>query len=731
MNLKARMHRQRFLPLIKTIDMKQKNTQAIAGICRAAAFILTAATAVSAAASEKNDSTATDLKEIVVEGQNTYTTRHGVTYVTNRNQRNGSANAYDLLSRLGMNEILVDPRTNAVTTNTGQSVDYFVNGRPAKPGEVDGLWPAEIRKVEYLEAPSDPKFMGKQYVINYIVDKYQYGGYTRLQTMQYAGFPFNSYNNYENVYSKMVYKKMTYGVSVGNLNADMGRHDDRTSIQRYRIPGGNGDVTELTRKENMSKKDGWYDNWPVYFDATYERNDSVWFYNAVSFTFNRNSNNRSEGDLTVSPYPDFTSASERMADSYDRKLAWQGVYQIQLRKGWNLLFNPQFSYAHRNNNSTYDNGMSAPIVTNTMEDMYFGMLHAAVNKRLGDKHSIGISVSSSITDNSVSYKGTNPCNSRYRGIGGTLNLSYAFNSAKFSSTNYVILLYENQKVGDVSHTRVNPILRTINSYTPSRKHRFSLYAQYQPETPTSTDMTDAVVQQNEMLYITGNPDLENNHSVNVNLSYSWAPVNAFSASVYYDYYEYLNNILTVYRPYDGHFALLRTNVNDGRFMTNEIGVSATLRLLGNRLYVNARPNMKFYKSTGTYRRTYNPFCVSANVAYYFGTFFISGYLQTEKGSMNNRTMAKTVSRTGYNITGGWGNGAWNVQLSVYNFLNWGWKSTTKELDMGNFSQYDTANNGGNHFSLGLTASYTFGYGKKVDRSERSTNIGGGSSAILK
>ena len=371
--------------------------------------------------------------------------------------------------------------------------------------------------------------MGKQYVINYIVDKYQYGGYTRLQTMQYAGFPFNSYNNYENVYSKMVYKKMTYGVSVGNLNADMGRHDDRTSIQRYRIPGGNGDVTELTRKENMSKKDGWYDNWPVYFDATYERNDSVWFYNAVSFTFNRNSNNRSEGDLTVSPYPDFTSASEQMADCYDRKLAWQGVYQIQLRKGWNLLFNPQFSYAHRNNNSTYDNGMSAPIVTNTMEDMYFGMLHAAVNKRPGDKHSIGISVSSSITDNSVSYKGTNPCNSRYRGIGGTLDLSYAFNSAKFSSTN----------LPDV-----------------------------QPETPTSTDMTDAVVQQNEMLYITGNPDLENNHSVNVNLSYSWAPVNAFSASVYYDYYEYLNNILTVYRPYDGHFALLRTNVNDGRFMPN-------------------------------------------------------------------------------------------------------------------------------------------------------------------
>lgn len=165
--------------------------------------VIAAATAiipVSATAAEQNDSTAKQLQEVVVEGQNTYTTRHGVTYVTNRNQRNGAANAYDLLGRLGMTEIQVDPRTNEVTTNSGQPVDYFVNGQPAKPGEVEGLWPAEIRKVEYLEAPSDPRFMGKQYVINYIVDVYKYGGYTRLSTMQYSRFPFSGYNNYENVY---------------------------------------------------------------------------------------------------------------------------------------------------------------------------------------------------------------------------------------------------------------------------------------------------------------------------------------------------------------------------------------------------------------------------------------------------------------------------------------------------------------------------------------------------
>lgn len=682
-------------------------------------------------ATDLNDTTARELKELVVEGQNTYTTHHGVTYVTNRNQRNGSADAYDLLGRLGMNEIIVDPKTKAVTTNTGQNVDYFINGRPAKPGEVQGLWPAEIRKVEYLEAPADPRFMGKQFVINYIVDKYQYGGYTRLQAIQYSGFPFNGYNNYENIYSRMAYKKMTYSVSVGNLNADMGRHTGSNSLQSYRLPDGNGCVTELTREEDMRRKDGWYDNFPVYFDATYERSENVWFYNALSFTFNKSVNNRSTGELTVRPVPDVTGVSERMWNNYSRNLAWQGVYQIQLTKGWTLLFNPQFTYAHRNNNDLYDNGITDPIITNTSEDMYFGMLYASVRKGLGEKHSLGISISPSITSNSVKYEGTNPCRSSFRSINGSVNLEYSFNSGKFSSTNYVMLNYEHVKIGNVDHTRVNPILRTITSYTPSSRHRFSLYAQYQPENPRSTEMSDAVVQRNELLYITGNPDLKGSHSVNVNLSYTWVPVNAFSATLYYDYYEYLNNTVTVYNPYKGHSAVLRTNINDGHFMTNEIGVSATLRLLKNRLSLNVSPSMRFYKSTGTYRRTYNPFCVRATAAYYIGAFSITAYLQTERGTLDHMTLAKTKTRNTHMISGGWGNGSWNVQLSVYNFLNRGWKSTTTELDMGCFSQYDANYNGGNHFALNLTASYTFGYGKKVSRSERSTNIGGGSSAILK
>lgn len=124
------------------------------------------------AQTEVPDTAATTLGEIVVRGKRQYAVDCGVVYVPTRNEKKAARNAQDLLRHIGITQIDVDPQSFSVRTLAGNDVQIFVNGVKSDP---ESVWTMEVKRVEYLVAPSDPKFLGAQYVINYIVEKYRYG----------------------------------------------------------------------------------------------------------------------------------------------------------------------------------------------------------------------------------------------------------------------------------------------------------------------------------------------------------------------------------------------------------------------------------------------------------------------------------------------------------------------------------------------------------------------------
>ena len=85
---------------------------------------------------------------------------------------------------MALADLYVDPMTKSVTTASGNSVEFFIDMQPATQAEVEMLRTTDIQTIEYLEAPSDPRFHGARYAVNYVLVKYDYGGYTSLSGQQ-------------------------------------------------------------------------------------------------------------------------------------------------------------------------------------------------------------------------------------------------------------------------------------------------------------------------------------------------------------------------------------------------------------------------------------------------------------------------------------------------------------------------------------------------------------------
>lgn len=101
-------------------------------------------------------------------------------YIPTSRQRSSSNNAYDLLRRMAIPQLSVKSINDQITDNAGNEVRIFINGIPAQKEELTGLRTSDVKRIEYLECPSDARFQGAPRVINIIMQLYEYGGYTKV-----------------------------------------------------------------------------------------------------------------------------------------------------------------------------------------------------------------------------------------------------------------------------------------------------------------------------------------------------------------------------------------------------------------------------------------------------------------------------------------------------------------------------------------------------------------------
>lgn len=679
------------------------------------------------AQTETPDSVKTqELDEVVVEAQMQRTSPTATTYTPSGKQKSTAQNAIELLRLMAIPQIKINPMDNSVTDNTGEGVSLFFNYMPASKEDIEGLRTADVRRVEYLEFPPDPRFRGAQRVINFIIQEYEYGGYTKVTADEdfLIGLSSNT-----NIFSKFAYKKMTYDlyVAANNLNS---YHSGYDIDGKYTLKDSDGKDFTLSRNETTDNAHSKQNQYPVTFRASYNT-EKVQISNTLGYSHSSNPIQNQNGSLTYSPAAEQDYSYSRSNPSQSNSLSYQGNYFFVLPKDYSVNINPQFSYSHNNNSLTYITSRAEPIIRNARENAYYYRVNAYINKRFAQKHTLMLGINTGNTINRLQYTGNASYSDRFSNPFVSGQLCYQAQIQKFSLYADAGVLWERTSINTIKNDDVYPYVHFNIRYTPNDKNAFSAYFQFANNTPGIDQKASDLLRDNEVMYITGNPSLDNSRHITFNINYTWLPSNVFNMSAFGRYFELFDRFITAYEPFDNGRALLRTYINDGNYIQSEIGIAATLNLFNKSLQLYVSPNQKFYRSTGVFDKSFYPFQVTAQATYYFKQWYFQAYYQSHQKMMFTGSPTTYRSRDFYALSAGWSNSDWNISLTAYNMFNSNWDTSDRYIQSLLYAEHRTTYGTNSHARLNLSVTYTFGYGKKVKRGNEVGKQSGVSSAIMK
>lgn len=697
--------------------MKQVITFIIAMLCAICALAQTEA---------KDTIKAKELDEVVVEANMQYASSDVTTYYPDRNSKRTAQNAIDLLNRMAIPQINVNPIGGSVQTPGGDEIAIYIDMEPATQEEKDALRPEDVKKVEYYLFPSDPRFNHEKYVINITLRHYDYGGYAKLSgtgnIMAGSGSGL--------AYTKITYKRMTYDISINDKYTDR-HHTGTEQTQAFRFQQTDGSIDEITRNNFLDGSRFQQNQFGASFRAKYTSQKAV-ISNSVFITALNTPHSSYDGRLLFSSDNYNGSTYSNSLNSTYFYPRWRGNYYFDLGNGFKLNAIPSFFYQHTKSNRKYLSGATS-IVTDATEDAVTGEMQVQLNKSFLKYHTLDFNLLGIYYNNKVKYSGNTIASPEFNQFAYGGILGYTFSKGNYYGHLSAGFAGESNKIDGVRTNSFIPLVILNSQYAFSQKNSLSVSAMLNVRPVQAAEKTPDVIQENELLYKTGNPHLRNVKVSKVTIDYTWLPDNKFSLAAFSGWSRDFNRIVPVFFSNTDDRIMLRTLDNNGYYQNIYLGASFTAKLLRNSLVLRATPQMRFDKISGIYADTNNYLSLSLNASYYLGKFYISAYYSPAFRELVSQSLTATSvkRKSAYQMKIGWSNGAWNLTATAVNIFRRNWVEETSRLTSQWFDQYTTEYGAGSHQFVSLTASYTFGFGKKVRHGDEVQTMGAGSSAIMK
>ncbi len=668
---------------------------------------------------------AVSLDAVTVEADNASLYSDKSVYMPTATQKNASQSGSELLNNMAIPQLNIISG-NSITTNAGNPVAVFIDYLPAKTNDLLAMRVSDVKRVEYLEYPSDPRLQGNPYVVNFIMQQYEYGGYAKAYG--YGTF-LNGHQEQLIGNIRMQYKRMTYDL-MGSAYNNGHTHSGQDMTETFRLPKDEGSVEQFERISEVKYSKRHRNNYYLIFKATYN-SDKVQASTLINSNLDRQPDASQNGTVRYSGnvYP--ASEYYSTTNNFSKFISYNGYYFFVLPCNNSITFTPKYSFSHTDQSSYYSETGNPPI-QNTATDNTNYLSGNLKFKHYFDKFGniLGY-VKGSYQYNRTSYSGTANGLDRAKASRIVFGANYELSVNKVRGHIGFGWVWDRLQFGPSVDSRNAPSFDVSLQYSPTRQHSVSATFQYESWLPSPNFKSDQIITASPFLKYTGNPNLFPAKSYDFDFSYTWIPNNNYSLGAFawgwmvkdryaYDYEADANGVIrTIKQPM-------------GSYAQGNYGIKGTARFFDRSLVLTGKLGQLFNHNGKPYNANHFHIYYTLQMAYYlknwnFGLTYIST-IGTWDGMMNGIWQR---DKDEYYLKVGWSHSNWNISALVDNIGRWNWRSSKREMKSEHYSTDETLINGTSHAMFRITATYTFGFGKKVRRDNEPQLGGSAASGILK
>ncbi len=652
-----------------------------------------------------------NLQRITVSNDTRYVEADKTIYIPTAREKNAAQGGMQLLQFMSIPSLKVSIVNGSLSTLSGQPVAVFIDYLPATSEELSNMKPADVKKVEILDYPVDPRLGGVPHAVNFIMQRYEYGGYTKLLAQQTTDLGYGYYS----LSSKFSYGKMIYNLYTGydHFKSDK---EGTSSITNYDFGNRLVEQTQTTPESQIENNEAY-----ISAQAQYVT-EKTSLSNQLSLRKNDVPHSLFLQDNAYSPgiYPDAQSINTNKKQSINS--SWAGNYRFSFPRSIMLVVTPSAKYGDNSSNTFFsENGTD--IINDVSEKAWSANLNAAMTKGW-ERFSLTTGISGELSDNKIHYTGDNPADVNYsfRSVGARVSGNLKFGriwlqpSAKFFFSQ---TLFDGQ-----TFNQPLPSYYIAAGVDLGRKHSLSVSSEMSQWTIGVANRSPNIVVKNLLNAVKGNPDLKTWLYNSFMGQYTWIPIQKLSLSTFLSYQRHTRPIDYSFSPAEinGREMMLRTIVKDGYFQELSCGMSAVSKLFDNSLVIQGDLEFSSFRRGGTRRYHRNVVNGSVSAIGYLKNFYLTASYQFhEKKASSYENVIDQPSFSVFRV--GWNRKGWNISADIRNPFR------SDRLKMWEFASYANYSKRSEYFGdayrrrVWITAVYTISYGKKLKES----NISRGSA----